>query len=176
VSHGLYYGSATKQPRTNMHKAHELRKIAKIPLTSTYSGHTYSFPHLADAHNGKINPWCVLVLHSHLQYGRPHEPLGTIRGSNLIPEDVISNITCCVAGVQQQSRLPSLPTPHHICLLYANFLKFIVYSVMVYLKTLSTAQRRMLGSLANYKLEWIGLVTGTMPALAWRELGKPRIT
>jgi hypothetical protein len=56
-----------------------------------------------------------------------------------------------------------------------TFKKFIVYLEKGYLKTLSTAQRRMLGSLANYKLEATGLTTGTIPAaLPSTELGKPK--
>jgi hypothetical protein len=57
-----------------------------------------------------------------------------------------------------------------------TFKKFIAYLVSGYLKTLSTAQRRMLGSLANCKLQANGLTTGAVPALASTELGKPRRT
>jgi len=53
-----------------------------------------------------------------------------------------------------------------------TFKKCIAYLVRGYLKTLPTAMRRMLGSLANYKLEATGLTIGTIPALASTELGK----
>lgn len=57
-----------------------------------------------------------------------------------------------------------------------TFKKFIAYLVRGYLKTVPTAKRRMLGSLANYVLEATGLAIGTIPALASTELGKPRRT
>jgi len=50
----------------------------------------------------------------------------------------------------------------------------MAYFVRGYLKTLPTAKRRMLGLLANYKLEATGLTIGTIPALASTELGKTK--